>query len=88
MFPDKILKENKFLNYILKKTTKELILIFIYVFDISLRLRYCPRHFKKSVIVILRKSDKSNYLQQKLYKFITLMNIISKMINIVLTKRI
>jgi hypothetical protein len=38
------------------------------IFNASLDLSYCPKHFRTSTTVVLRKPGKSNYTIPKAYK--------------------
>ncbi|KAK1458424.1 zinc knuckle [Colletotrichum tamarilloi] len=44
------------------------------IFNQSLRLGYCPQHFRKSTTVVLRKPGKDNYTAPKAYRPIALLN--------------
>ncbi|KAK1991220.1 hypothetical protein LX36DRAFT_590952, partial [Colletotrichum falcatum] len=45
-------------------------------------------HFRKSTIVVLKKLDKDNYIVPKVYRLIALLNIVSKIINAIIVKRL
>ncbi|KAK1995642.1 hypothetical protein LX36DRAFT_581985, partial [Colletotrichum falcatum] len=45
-------------------------------------------HFRKSIIVVLRKLSKDNYIMPKVYRLIALLNIVSKIINTIIVKRL
>ncbi|KAK2002647.1 hypothetical protein LX36DRAFT_567819, partial [Colletotrichum falcatum] len=45
-------------------------------------------HFKKSTIVVLRKLGKDNYIILKVYRLIALLNIVSKIIDAIIVKRL
>ena len=51
-------------------------------------MQYCPKAFKKSITVVLQKPGKSDYTKPKAYKPVALMNTLSKIIDIVLARRI
>ncbi|KAK1523158.1 zinc knuckle, partial [Colletotrichum paranaense] len=45
-------------------------------------------YFKKSIVVILKKLNKNNYIVLNIYKPIALLNIINKVINTIIIKKI
>ncbi|KAK2000598.1 hypothetical protein LX36DRAFT_571883, partial [Colletotrichum falcatum] len=44
--------------------------------------------FRKSTIVVLRKLGKDNYIVPKVYRLIALLNIVSKIIDAIIVKRL
>lgn len=58
------------------------------VFNRSLRLSYCPEHFRQSTTVVLRKPGKTNYAAPKSYRPIALMNTIGKIMDAVVARRL
>ena len=57
-------------------------------FNQSLRLGYCPAHFRESTTVVLRKPGKDNYTAPKSYRLIALMNTIGKIMDAVIARRL
>jgi hypothetical protein len=51
-------------------------------------MQYCPKVFKKSITVALRKLGKSDYTKPKAYRPVALMNTLSKIIDTVLARQI
>ncbi len=51
-------------------------------------MSYHSKKFYKTNIIMLRKSKKKNYFESKLYKSITLLNILRKILKIVITCRL
>ncbi|UQC77431.1 zinc knuckle, partial [Colletotrichum lupini] len=45
-------------------------------------------YFKKSITVVFKKLNKNNYIVLKIYKLIALFNIVSKIINIIIARRL
>ncbi|UQC82362.1 zinc knuckle, partial [Colletotrichum lupini] len=45
-------------------------------------------YFKKSTTVILRKLGKNNYIVPKVYRLIALFNIVNKIINTIIVKKL
>ena len=45
-------------------------------------------HFRRSIIVVLRKLKKGDFRDPKIYRLITLLNIVGKVIDKVLVKRL
>lgn len=58
------------------------------VFNQSLRLGYCPAHFRESTTVVLRKPGKSNYTVPKAYRPIALLNTIGKVMDAIIARRL
>ncbi|RFU23573.1 hypothetical protein B7463_g12765, partial [Scytalidium lignicola] len=85
--PDKAPGGDGIPNRVLKAVATELAPVLKSVFNASLRLGYCPEHFKKSVTVILRKPSKPDYSEPKAYRPIALMNTIGKVMDTILAKR-
>ena len=75
-------------NRFLRMVAKELLPHLTRVFQAYIDLRYYPKKFKTANIIVLRKLDKKNYLEPKSYRLIALLNIISKILKIVITKRL
>jgi len=53
-----------------------------------IRLRYWPKHFKKSTSIIIPKSNKANYSLPKLFCSIILLNTMGKLIEKIISKRL
>jgi hypothetical protein len=58
------------------------------VFNQSLRLGYCPAHFRESITVVLRKPGEDNYTAPKAYRLIALLNTIGKAMDAVIARRL
>jgi hypothetical protein len=58
--------------------------ILLCVFNKSLEIGYCPRLFKKSIAVVLRKPGKDDYAAPKSYRPVALINTIGKVLDTVL----
>ena len=58
------------------------------IFNASIEEGYCPEHFRNSVIIALRKSDKSSYAVASSYRPIALLNIIGKIMKLIIARRI
>ena len=58
------------------------------IYNVNLNENYCSEHFRKSVTIALRKPDKDIYSMTISYRPIALLNIISKLMEFILTKRI
>lgn len=85
---DKVPGDNQLPNRVIKAAGILLVPVLIYIINISIRLGYCPQHFKQSVSVILRKQGKPDYSEPKAYRPIALINTLGKVIDTVLAKRI
>jgi len=75
-------------NRILKLACYLMLPLLAVVFNTSLRLQYCPKAFKHSVVVALRKPGKDDYSAPKSYRPIALMNTLGKVLDTVLARRI
>jgi ribonuclease HI len=58
------------------------------VMNQSLKLRYCPAHFRNSTTVVLRKQGKDNYTTPKAYRPIALLNTIGKVMDAIIARRL
>ena len=58
------------------------------IFNVSIEENYCSKHFRNSVIIALKKSDKSSYVVVSFYRLITLLNIIDKIMKFIIVRRI
>ncbi|KAL6152343.1 hypothetical protein ACJQWK_05935 [Exserohilum turcicum] len=58
------------------------------IVNCSLRLGYCPSHFRESTTVVLRKPGKDNYTVPKAYRPIALLNTVGKVMDAVIARRL
>lgn len=86
--PDKAPGEDQIPNRILKAAQELLVPVLTTVFNSSLNMQYCPKAFKKSITVALRKPGKSDYTEPKSYRPVALMNTLGKIMDTVLARRI
>ncbi|KAM0815410.1 putative Reverse transcriptase [Seiridium cardinale] len=54
----------------------------------SLRLGYCPQHFRKSTTIVPRKPGKDNYTVPKAYRPIALLNTVGKIMDAIIARRL
>jgi hypothetical protein len=59
-----------------------------WIFNQSLCLRYCFKHFKEFITMSLRKINKSDYFVFKTYKLIALLNTLDKLMKSIMTTRL
>ena len=71
-------------NKALQAGTAQLTAHLTRTFNQSLRLGYCPAHFRESTTVVLRKPGKDDYTALKSYRPIALMNTTGKIIDTVI----
>nr|XP_036581842.1 zinc knuckle [Colletotrichum truncatum]KAF6790285.1 zinc knuckle [Colletotrichum truncatum] len=57
-------------------------------FNQSLRIGYCPQHFRKSTTIVLRKPGKDNYTVPKAYRPIALLNTVGKIMDAIIAERL
>ena len=86
--PNKAPRPDQIPNRMLKVVNSILTLILTKLFNSLVDLYYCPKAFKKSIIIVLQKLRKSNYIKLKLYRLIALINTFKKILNIMLIKKI
>ena len=58
------------------------------LFNACLQQGYCPRHFKDTVTVVLRKPGKDDYTQPKAYRPIALLNTLGKALEAIIAHRL
>ena len=58
------------------------------IFNWSLRLGYCPAHFRQSTTIVLRKPGKDDYTVPKAYRPIALLNTMGKIMDAIIARRI
>ena len=58
------------------------------LFNACLQLGYCPKHFRKSTTVVLRKPGKPDYTSPKAYRPIALLNTVGKALEAVIATRL
>ena len=58
------------------------------IFNVSLKMNYCSKQFRKSITITMRKSQKKIYSFAFSYRSITLLNTISKIMKFILIRRI
>ena len=51
-------------------------------------MSYHPKEFRKTNIIVLRKSKKENYFESKSYRSITLLSTLRKTLKIVIARRL
>ncbi len=66
----------------------KLTLILISLFNACVTHKYHSKQFKKTQIIVLCKSKKSDYIDLKMYWFIALLNIMSKTLKSIMIKRL
>jgi hypothetical protein len=58
------------------------------LFNACFRLGYCPKHFKETITVVLRKQGKDDYTQPKAYRPIALLNTLGKVLEAIVATRL
>jgi hypothetical protein len=85
---DNASKSNEILNRMLKLLMKKLMFTLMSLFKTCAEQNYNSRCFKKTHIIFLKKSNKSNYTNLKTYRFIALFNILDKTLKSIIVNRI
>ena len=81
-------KKDEILNRILKTAFSHIVFALNWIFNTNLTLKYCFKHFRKSIIISLRKSDKFDYFIFKVYRSIALLNIMNKIMKIIIINKL
>jgi hypothetical protein len=71
-------------NGILHKVLNQILPHLKHLFNACLRTGYYPKHFRTSIIAVLRKEGKESYQSAKLYRPIALLNTIGKALESIL----
>ena len=85
---DKASNVSNILNKVLQTDLAELILILMSLFNVYVTYRYHSKQFKKTQMIVLCKSKKSNYTDSNTYQFIALLNIMRKALKLIMIKRL
>ena len=85
---NKTSKKDEIFNRILKTAFSHIAFALNWIFNTNLTLKYCLKHFKKSIIISLRKSDKFDYSIFKAYRSIVFLNTMNKIMKIIMTSRL
>ncbi len=75
-------------NKALQVSLMKLTLILISLFNACVIHKYHSKQFKRTQMIILRKSKKSNYIDSKIYWFIALLDIMNKTLKSIMIKRL
>ena len=85
---DKISKHDDIINKILKWINDIIASHLQRIFNVNLKIKYCSKHFRKSITITMRKSQKKIYSFAFSYRSITLLNTINKIMKFILIRRI
>ncbi len=85
---DKALNISDILNRTLQTDLVELISILMSLFNACVIHRYHLKQFKKTQMIVLCKSKKSNYTDLKTYWLIALLDIMKKALKLIMIKRL
>jgi uncharacterized membrane protein YvlD (DUF360 family) len=81
-------KKNDIFNRVIKLVLSHVMSIVKWIFNQSLRLKYCFKHFKKFITMFLRKINRSDYFILKTYRLIVLLNTLNKLMKSIMTTRL
>lgn len=81
-------KEDKLPILVQKKLQKYLKTIIISIFIIYIELGYYPRQQRSAKIIVLQKLGKPDYSALSTYRLISLLNILSKLLEVVIARRL
>jgi len=79
---------SEILNKALQADLTELISVLMSLFNACVIHKYHLKQFKKTQIIVLRKSRKSDYIDLKTYRLIALLDIMSKALKSIIIKRL
>jgi hypothetical protein len=85
---DKISSLDEIINELLKICVFIMMQLFISLFVVYIQQTYHSKAFKNVNIITLKKIDKKNYTISKTYRSITLLNIIEKILEFIMSKKI
>ncbi len=85
---DKASNTSNILNRVLQVSLAELISVLTSLFNACVTHKYHSKQFKKTQTIILRKSKKSDYIDSKTYRLIALLDIMSKVLKLIMIKRL
>jgi len=75
-------------NRVLQTDFAKLTLILMSLFNAYVTHEYHLKQFKKAQTIVLYKSKKSDYTDSKTYQLIALLDIMSKVLKLIMTKRL
>ena len=85
---DKASGVDNLLNRFLRLVTEKLLFKIRYLFQIYVDVSYHSKKFRKTNIIVLRKSKKKNYFESKSYRLITLLSTLEKILEIMIARRL
>ncbi len=85
---DKISSLDDFINKLLKTCVLIMIRLLTLLFETCIQLFYHSKTFKKVNTIILKKANKKDYTISKTYRFITFLNIMSKIMKSIMNRKI
>ena len=85
---NKTSKKDEIHNRILKTTFSHIVFALNWILNSNLTLKYYFKHFRKSIIISLRRSNKLDYFIFKVYRSIVLFNIMNKIMKIIMISRL
>jgi hypothetical protein len=88
MFISKLKNLMKSYNMLLKLALSHAMPVVKWIFNQSLRLEYCLKHFREFITMFLRKINKSDYFVLKAYRSIALLNTLNKLMKSIMTIRL
>jgi len=83
-----VLNASDISNRALQASLAELISVLTSLFNACVTHKYHSKQFKKTQTIVLCKSKKSDYIDLKTYWFIALLNIMSKVLRLIMIKRL
>jgi exonuclease III len=86
--PDKAPGPDQIPNRMLKWAEPQITPILTRLFNKCIQAGYCPKHFRRSTTVVLRKPGKSDYTTVKAYRPVALLNTIGKIMDCAVAARI
>ena len=81
-------EKNEITNDILKQIEDIIASIICKIYNSCLATKYCSKHFRNTVTIVLRKSNKNDYAVATSYRSIVLLNTISKLMKYIIARRL
>ncbi len=81
-------RKNDIFNRVIKLALSHIMLVVKWIFNQSLSLEYCLKHFREFITMFLRKINKSDYFVLEVYRLIALLNTLDKIMKSIMTIRL
>ncbi len=83
---NKIFDQTNYTNKVIRRLVDSILEQIYFLFKRYFQKSIQSAQFKNAITIVLRKSDKKNYLSAKIYKSIALLDILSKILKSIVSK--